>query len=110
MLISRISIFIKKSIMSIFFLIINKKKTHTFKLASQYLLNFIILLNTVFNLVLYFKLKIDPKMCTLKNLKIFRKPGRNFSKTFGNPGKTIFYLFFYHDALSLIYDFIYINT
>ena len=49
-------------------------------------------------------------MCTLKNLKIFRKPGRNFSKTFGNPGKTIFYLFFYHDALSLIYDFIYINT
>ena len=41
---------------------------NTFKVALQYLYNVVILLKTVLNLKLSFKLKIDPKTCTLKNL------------------------------------------
>ena len=41
----------------------------SFKVALQYLFNFVLLLNTVFNLKLNFKLKIDPKTCTFKILK-----------------------------------------
>ena len=48
----------------------------TFKVvASQYLFNIVILVNTVFYLKLNFNLKIDPKTCTFKNMeKISRKP------------------------------------
>ena len=38
----------------------------------------LLLLNTIFNLKLNFRLKINPKMCTFKT-------GENLSKTFGNP-------------------------
>ena len=45
-----------------------------FKLALQYLFNDFILFNAVSYLKLNFKLKIDPKMCTFKNLeKILKK-------------------------------------
>ena len=40
-----------------------------FKVALQYLLNVFILSNTVSYLKLNFKQKIDPKMCTFKNLE-----------------------------------------
>ena len=38
-----------------------------------------------FYLKLSFKLKIDRKKSTFKNLEKLRKPRRNFSKTFGHP-------------------------
>ena len=56
---------------------------NTFKVALQYLLNILILINIVFNLELNFKLK----MRTLKTLKKFGKPGKSFEKTSGNPDK-----------------------
>ena len=56
-----------------------------FKVALQYIFNGVILLNTVFNFKLSYKLKIDPKTCTFKSLEEFRKPGRNFSKKFDKP-------------------------
>ena len=40
-----------------------------FIVALHYLFNAFILFNIVFNLKLNFKLKIDPKMCTFKNLE-----------------------------------------
>ena len=51
----------------------------------QYLLNVYILFNTVSYLKLNFKLKIDPKMCTFKNLEEISKTWKNFEKTSGNP-------------------------
>ena len=62
----------KKSIVQIriFVIFINNPAKNTFKVALQYLFNVYIL----FNSVSYFKLKINQKMCTLKNLeKIWRK-------------------------------------
>ena len=56
---------------------------NTFKVALQYLLNILILINIVFNLELNFKLK----MRTLKTLKKFGKPGKSFEKTSANPDK-----------------------
>ena len=44
---------------------------NAFKVAFQYHFIIAILLNTVVYLKLYFKLKIDPKMCNLKTLKKF---------------------------------------
>ena len=41
---------------------------NTFKVALQYLYNFFIQFITVFNLKLNSRLKIDPEMCTFKNL------------------------------------------
>ena len=41
----------------------------TFKVALQYLFNVVILLNTVINLKLNFRLKIDLKMFIFKDLK-----------------------------------------
>ena len=38
----------------------------TFKEALRYLFNVVIVHNTVFDLKLDFKLKINPKMCSLK--------------------------------------------
>ena len=45
---------------------------NTYKVALQYLFNVVIIFYTVFYLKLYFKVKIEPKMCT------FKKPGGNF--------------------------------
>ena len=45
------------------------KLKHTFKVASQYLVNVVILLSIVFNVKLSFKLKIDLKTYTFKNLE-----------------------------------------
>ena len=63
-----------------FFLLLN-----TFKVALQYYFNVFVLFNTVFYLILKFKLKIDPNMCTFKNLEEIWKPGQNLPKTFDNP-------------------------
>ena len=63
-------------IISNFFLLKNKSK-----LTLQYLFYFFILYNTVSDIKFNFKLKIDPKMCTFKNLdeilKTFKKFGKN---------------------------------
>ena len=40
-----------------------------FKVILQYLINVFILFNTIFYIKLKFKLKIDPKMRTFKNLE-----------------------------------------
>ena len=42
---------------------------NSFKVALQYFFNVFILFNIVSNLKLNFKLKMDPKMCTFKNLE-----------------------------------------
>ena len=42
---------------------------NTFKIALEYLFNVFILLNTVYYLKLNFKLNIDTKICTFKNLE-----------------------------------------
>ena len=55
------------------------------KVALQCLFNIFILFNTVSYLNLNFKLKVDPKMCTIKNLREIWKPGKNFEKTSGSP-------------------------
>ena len=44
-----------------------------FEVALQYPFNVFILFNIVFNLKLYLKQKIDPKMLIFKNLKKFGK-------------------------------------
>ena len=46
---------------------------NTFKVALQYLFDVFKLFNIVFNLLLDFKLKIDPKIRTFKNLEEFWK-------------------------------------
>ena len=52
------------------FVIIKKKLLkNTFKVILQYLFNLYLLFNTVSYIKFNFKLKIDTKMCTLKNLK-----------------------------------------
>ena len=48
---------------------------NTLKVALQYLYNLFILFKTVYYFQLNLKLKIDPKMCTFKNMKKFGKPG-----------------------------------
>ena len=62
---------------------------NTFKVTLQYLINIFILFNTVSYIEIRLKLKIDPKICTFKNRKKLRKPGKNFEKTSGNPDKSI---------------------
>ena len=42
---------------------------NTFEVALQYLFNVLVLLNTVFYLKLKFKLKVDSKTSTFKNLE-----------------------------------------
>ena len=47
----------------------------TFKVALQYFFNVVILFNTIIYLRINFKIKIDPKVCTFKNLEeISQKP------------------------------------
>ena len=52
-----------------------------FKVALQYLFNFVILFNKVFHLKLNFELKIDLKTCTFKNLEEILNTWRKFAKT-----------------------------
>ena len=84
----KISIWLKKSI------ILLKKICHhqnifllknIFNVALQYLFNDFILFNTVSYLKLNFKLKIDPIMCTLKNLEEIWKIWKKVWKISGNP-------------------------
>ena len=42
---------------------------NTFKVAIQYLFIVLLVFNIIFYLKLYFKLKIDPKMCSFNNLE-----------------------------------------
>jgi len=58
---------------------------NTFKVALQYLSNVVILLKTVFNLKLHFKLKIDQKTCTFKNLEEIQKTWKKFLKNLWQP-------------------------
>ena len=58
---------------------------NTFKVTLQYLFNVFILFNTVSYIEINLKLKVDPKMCTFKNLKKFGTPGKSFEKTSGKP-------------------------
>ena len=52
---------------------------NTFKVVLQYLFNIILyFFNIVFNLK--FKFKLDPKLCTLKNLMKFGKTKKIFEK------------------------------
>ena len=51
-----------------------------FKVALQYLFNVFMLFNIVFNLKLNFKLKIDPKMHNLRNLKVIWKTWKKILK------------------------------
>ena len=46
---------------------------NTFQVTIQYLFNVFILINTASYIKLNFKLKIDPKMCTFKNLEKLEK-------------------------------------
>ena len=55
------------------------KFVNMFKVALQYFFNVFILFNTVFNLQLKFKLKIDPKMCTFRTWEKFGKPKKNLA-------------------------------
>ena len=55
------------------------------KTPLQYFFNFIIIFNTVFKIKLSFKLRIDQKSVLSKTSKKFRRSGKNFSKTSGNP-------------------------
>ena len=57
----------------------------TFEVALQCLFNVFILFNTVFYFKLNFKLKIDPKMCTFKNLEEILKNWRKFAKSIWQP-------------------------
>ena len=54
-------------------------------MARQYLFNVFILFNTVFNLKLNFKLKIDPKRCTFKNLEEIKKTCKKILKNKWQP-------------------------
>ena len=58
---------------------------NTLKVALQYLYNLFILCKTVYYFQLNLKLKIDPKMCTFKNMKKFGKLGIIKKKKSDNP-------------------------
>ena len=55
------------------------------KVALQYIFNVFILFKTVSYLKHNFKLKIDPKMCTFKNLEEIWKTWKHFSKNKWQP-------------------------
>ena len=73
----------KKSVIIHIFLV------KTFKEALRYLFNVAILFNTVFYHKLNFRLKVDLKTCSFKDLEKFLKPGENFPKRLGNPEKIL---------------------
>ena len=56
-----------------------------FKVALQYIFNVVILLNTGFNLKLNLNFKIDPKTCTIENLKEIQKTWKKFLKNLCPP-------------------------
>ena len=84
---SKISIWLRKSILQIKIFVIIKifLSKNMFKVALYYLFNVFILYNTVSYLKLNFKPKIDPKMFTYKNLEEILKTWKFFWKTSGNP-------------------------
>ena len=67
----------------------------------QYHFNAFVLLKTVFNLKLKFKLKIDPKTSTFKNLEEIQKAWKNFSKTIGHHDKAYFMYLMIHYKVTL---------
>ena len=69
----------KKSVIIHIFLV------KTFKEALRYLFNVAILFNTVFYHKLNFKLKVDLKTCSFKDLENFLKTWRKFSKKTWQP-------------------------
>ena len=80
---SKISIWHKNSIVKIYFFchypnLFSLK--YIFKVALQYPFNVFIFFNTVFNLKLNFKQKIDPKMLIFKNLEEIWKTWKEFGK------------------------------
>ena len=58
---------------------------NTFKVALQYLFSVFILFNIVYNLKLNFKIKIDSKMRTFKNLEEIWNTWKKIEKMSGNP-------------------------
>ena len=66
------------SLSKVFFLFNTLKKAFSFFYD-------VILFYTVFYLKLKCELKIDPKMCSFKNLHEILKTWKNFQKTFDNP-------------------------
>ena len=61
------------------------------EVALQYLFNVFILYNIISYLKLNFKLKIDLKMCILKNLEEILKTWRKFAKNIWQPKRNIMY-------------------
>ena len=61
---------------------------NTFEVTLHDLFIFLILFNTVSYIKLNFKLKIDSKMCTFKNLEEIWKIGKKIEKASGNPAST----------------------
>ena len=60
----------------------------TFRVGLQYIFYVVILFNTAFYLELTFKLKIDLKMCTFKNLEDIQKTWKKIcKKKSGNPAQ-----------------------
>ena len=69
-------------------------QTTYLQVALQYVFNDFILFNKVSYLKPNFKLKIDPKLCTIKKTqRKFLKPGDNFQKTLNNPDNIHYYKF-----------------
>ena len=67
---------------------INKKilsPSNTFKVAFRYFKNIFMSFFTVSYIKLNFKLKLDPRMYTLKILEEILEIWKNLPKTFGNP-------------------------
>ena len=58
---------------------------NTFKVALEYLFNVFILFKTVSYLKLNLKLKVDPKMCTFKNLEEIFKTWKKIAKNIWQP-------------------------
>ena len=58
---------------------------NTFEVPLQYLFKVFILLDTIFYLELNFKIKIDQKICTFKNLEEILKTWRKFAKNIWQP-------------------------
>ena len=59
------------------------------KVTLQWLFNVFILFNTVSYFKLKFKLKIDIKMCSFKNLEKIRIPGKKIEKICCNPDSLV---------------------
>ena len=70
---------------------LSSAKIFLIKVTSQYLFNVFILFITVSYIEI--NLKINPKMCTFKNLEEIWKTWKIFLKASGNPDYNIIYIF-----------------